>query len=142
MTDVLDLIGAELQRAAQRQVLRCRGCGRVRRFALRSSRHDGRARPGWRDPRWLGGVLALLLASAVAYGAAAAPLHPQAAAIAARRHPSCAARPHGPMPRPVPVPAWPCWTTPPPPPLPLPSGPHGPMPRPVPVPLPHATARA
>ena len=139
MTDVLDLIGAELQRAAQRQVLRCRERGRVRRFALRSSRHDGRARTGWRDPRWLGGVLVLLLSSAVAYGAAAAPLHPQAAIIAARRHPPCTARPHGPMPRPVPVPARPCWTTPPPPPL--PGSPHGRIPRPRPVPLPHGTAR-
>jgi hypothetical protein len=73
VTDVLDLIGEELQRAAQRQVQRSRAHRRARRVTgwLLAVPHDGRRRAWWRSPRPLGVVLAALLTTgAAAYGAA------------------------------------------------------------------------
>jgi hypothetical protein len=72
MTDVLDLIGEDLQRAAQRQAGRSRAHEPGRRVAawLLAAPHDGRRRPGWRSPRPLAVLLVALVGTAgAAYGA-------------------------------------------------------------------------
>lgn len=69
MTDVLDLIGEQLQRAAQYQTDRLRAHPRSRRVTswLFAPPHDGRRRSRWRSPRALG---ALLVAATVTAGGA------------------------------------------------------------------------
>jgi hypothetical protein len=72
VSDVLDLIGEELTRAARRQVQGSRPGRRTRQLTgrLLAAPHDGRRRAWWRSPRPLGVVLAALVVSAgAAYGA-------------------------------------------------------------------------
>ena len=78
MNDVLDLIGEQLLRAAQRQVDHRRAHPRLRRVTgwLLAPPHDGRRRQRWRSPRLLGVVLLGLIMSGGGAYAAAGRLYP------------------------------------------------------------------
>jgi hypothetical protein len=78
VSDVLDLIGEQLLRAAQRRVDHSRAHPRLRRATgrLLVPPHDGRRRQRWRSPRVLGAVLLGLIATGSGAYAAAGGFYP------------------------------------------------------------------